>query len=572
MSVLTKPRSPLRPRLIRLVSAAGLGALTALSGALPMDAAAQNAGDFLAGRHADMQKDSEAAAIFYQRALAQDPDDPYLLQRAFILLAADGKFDRAVPLALQLQGDDPDNITALVVLAVDHFARGKVSLAEEFLDQLPPKGLSELMGPPLHAWLALARSNPDAALESLQAFDSLQGSEEIKLMHQALVNDLAGRVDEARAAYESLRQIRDRVSYRSALLMGNFYERSGDLETARSLYELASDQSGDAALFSESLERVAAGGAAPPAMIGTPQEGLAETLLELSTLFRRQRASDVAQIFVQLALHLRPDFSEGLLLLGEIHQDEGRAEEAIATYGRIPDEDPLAWGAKLRAAEELADLKRIEEALATLDELAMLRSERYEPLFRKGNLLRFEERFVEAAEAYGSALSRAEPLERRHWPILYFRGIAYEQSDQWDKAESDFLAALELEPEQPLVMNYLAYSWVEQKQNLERAQEMLRRAVQLRPSDGYIVDSLGWVYYRLGKYEQAVEELERAVELRPQDPTINDHLGDAYWRVGREREARFQWLRALGLEPGEEEAPVIERKLEEGLADQPKDI
>jgi len=137
---------------------------------------------------------------------------------------------------------------------------------------------------------------------------------------------------------------------------------------------------------------------------------------------------------------------------------------------------------------------------------------------------------------------------------------------------SDFLAALDLEPDQPLVMNYLAYSWVEQKQNLERAQEMLRRAVELRPSDGYIVDSLGWVYYRLGKYEQAVGELERAVELRPQDPTINDHLGDAYWRVGREREARFQWLRALGLEPGEEETPVIEQKLEEGLTGEPKDI
>lgn len=564
---------PLTRRLLsRLSIRSGAPLALALAVALATPAAAQNAGDFLAGLHADRQNDVTAAADFYQRALAQDPENPFLLRRTFLLMAAEGRFDRAVPLALQIQADDPDSMMALAVLVADRFAQGKAALAEDFLDQMPPGGLTDLIDPPIRAWLALARSNPDAALEALDGFDSLPGSEAIKLTHVALVNDLSGRVEEARAAYDALRGSEQRIAYRSALLMGNFYERSGEPEIARLLYEDAAQEAGDRTLFARQIARLESGGEPPDPLIRTPQEGLSETLLDLATLFRRQRASDFAQVFVQLALHLKPDFLEAKLLLGEIHQDEGRPVQAIAVYQTIPDDDPLSWRARLSAAEELAELDRMEEALATLDDLAADRPERYEPLFRKGNLLRMEERFAESAEAYGAALSRVDSEERRHWVIYYFRGIAHEQSDQWELAEPDFLKALELEPEQPLVMNYLGYSWVEQKRNLDEAQEMLRRAVELRPEDGYIVDSLGWVYYRLGKYPDAVKQLERAVELRPQDPTINDHLGDAYWRVGREREARFQWKRALGLDPDEDQVPVIEQKLEDGLPADAKDI
>ena len=154
----------------------------------------------------------------------------------------------------------------------------------------------------------------------------------------------------------------------------------------------------------------------------------------------------------------------------------------------------------------------------------------------------------------------------------YFRGIALERSGQWARAEKDLLTALDLQPEEPYVMNYLAYSWVEQKTNLDEARQMLIRAVELRENDGYIVDSLGWVYYRLADYDNAVIQLERAVELRPQDPVINDHLGDAYWKVGRHQEARFQWRRALSLKPEADSVPTIEAKIERGLGPQNDNI
>jgi tetratricopeptide (TPR) repeat protein len=302
------------------------------------------------------------------------------------------------------------------------------------------------------------------------------------------------------------------------------------------------------------------------------KDGVAETAFNLASLLSKERAEEVALIYTHFALHLRPDFVVAHILLGEVLQGQGRGQEAIAAYRQVPADSPFRWTVQLRIAEELARMERIDDALAELESLAELRGNRYEPLFRLGNLLRTEERFEEAVEAYDRAAERIGTPERRHWTLYYFRGIVLERLKRWTRAEKDLLFALELEPEQPFVMNYLAYSWVEKKLNLDQAKSMLVRAVELRPDDGYIVDSLGWVYYRLGEYKKGVTFLERAVELRPQDPVINDHLGDAFWRVGRHQEARFQWRRALSLEPEEDVAPKIEAKIESGLGDSPEDI
>jgi Flp pilus assembly protein TadD len=252
-------------------------------------------------------------------------------------------------------------------------------------------------------------------------------------------------------------------------------------------------------------------------------------------------------------------------LLGELFEGEGRWDDAIETYQEIGRDSPYGWNARLRVASALDRIDRTDEAVERLREMAEERSGRIEALVTLADILRGRERYQEAAEAYDGVFERISELEERHWSLLYARGIALERSRQWSRAEADFLRALELKPDQPLVLNYLGYSWVEQGDNLERALGMIEKAVELRPNDGYIVDSLGWVYYRMGSYVEAVEQLERAVELRPEDPTINDHLGDAYWRVRRFNEARFQWQRALSFTPDEELVPAIEAKLKLGL-------
>jgi Flp pilus assembly protein TadD len=276
--------------------------------------------------------------------------------------------------------------------------------------------------------------------------------------------------------------------------------------------------------------------------------------------------------FFAANLILRPGHPEANLLIGDIFAGRENNEEAVRAYRDVDPDAPLGWQARLRAAEALHAAERKEEAFELLRAMADERTDRTEPLVTLGNLLRRDQDYAEAEVAYSRALERIDGLERRYWPLLYSRGITYERTDRWPQAEADFLQALELEPEQPFVLNYLGYSWVEQGTNLEEAQEMLRRAVALRPNDGFIVDSLGWVYYRLGKYEAAIEHLEQAVELEPGDPVINDHLGDAYWKVGREREARFQWRRALSLDPEEEDAAAIEEKLEHGLRDESRTL
>ncbi len=196
-----------------------------------------------------------------------------------------------------------------------------------------------------------------------------------------------------------------------------------------------------------------------------------------------------------------------------------------------------------------------------------------------GSILRSKKRWVESIDVYDAAIKAVGTLEPRHWPLLFGRAIGYERSKQWPKAEADFLAALALLPPKPRsprdaaeraqVMNYLAYSWADMHMNIDKSFEMLREAVALSPGDGAIVDSLGWAFYRLGRYTDAVRELERAVLLKAGDPTINDHLGDAYWKVGRRREAFFKWSQALALNPEPEEIEKITRKLETGLEEGP---
>jgi tetratricopeptide (TPR) repeat protein len=312
-------------------------------------------------------------------------------------------------------------------------------------------------------------------------------------------------------------------------------------------------------------------GETPGPLVDGAQQGAAEALFNLAGLLNQEGASDLALVYDRMALRLRPDFEVGRILLGEVLQEQGRTQEALEVYRSIAPESPFHYVAQLRVAEGLEALGRLEPAARLLEAQAKAYPQRFEPLYRLGNLYRAKERFAEAEAAYARAIDRLKTPQTRHWTLYYFRGIALERTDRWAEAETHFKTALELQPEQPYVMNYLAYSWVEQRQNLERAQELLRRAVELRPDDGYIVDSLGWVYYRLGKYRKAVRKLERAVELRPADPTINDHLGDAYWQVGRRQEARFQWQRALTLEPKPDEVSAIENKLDHGLkaAEQP---
>ena len=304
-----------------------------------------------------------------------------------------------------------------------------------------------------------------------------------------------------------------------------------------------------------------------PPLVDTPQAGAAEVLYGLGAALGRRGGEDLGLVYLQLALYLAPSHPLALLSLADLYEAMKKPELANKIYERVPLNSPLQRNARNPARVQPRCARSHRRGESELEKLIAANPGDLEAIMALGNVLRGRKEFAECGDVYTKGVDTLTKTEKANWVIFYFRGICYERSKQWPKAEADLKKALELYPDQAHVLNYLGYSWIDQGINLDDGMRMIKRAVEQRADDGYIVDSLGWAYYRLGNYEEAVKQLERAVELKPEDPTINDHLGDAYWKVGRVLEARFQWSHARDLKPEPEDLVKIEDKLKSGLPD-----
>ena len=526
-------------------------------------------GNYLAGRFAHSRRDMSAAAQYLLAVLDEDPGNPELLRRAFMVMAVEDRMDQATTLARRLVALDDTVPFAPYVLVVDDLKNGRFAEAETRLNALSSTGFNAFMVPLLGAWVQVGLGQTEKALSTLDPLADKKGFQSMRLLHVGLINDAQGHDEAAEAAYRGATKEGQGLSIRLVEFLGNLYERTARPEAAEALYEEYLKEQPNSQLLEAARSRHGTD-ATPGRLIQTAADGAAEAVFGVANSLRQQTSLDIGLIFGRLALHLRPDFPLAQVMVADILESENRREESNAVYNAISPESPYAWTARLRVAANLDRVDRTDEAVALLGTMGKERPDRPEPYINLGDIQRNHDRFEDAVKAYDEAVKRIGALERRHWSLLYTRGIALERSQQWPRAEADFLAALEFEPEQPYVLNYLGYSWVDQGINLERAQKMIERAVELRPNDGYVVDSLGWVLYRLGKFAGAVRELERAVELRPEDPIINDHLGDAYWRVGRRQEARFQWRRSLSFEPEDDLLAVLRDKIKAGLGDTDK--
>jgi tetratricopeptide (TPR) repeat protein len=301
-------------------------------------------------------------------------------------------------------------------------------------------------------------------------------------------------------------------------------------------------------------------------LVDSAQTGAAEALYGIGATLTRRGGEDLALVYLQLSLYLAPNHPLALLSLADLYESVKKPAMAIKVYERMPASSPLKRNAQIQLATNLDAADRSEEAIKILKGVTAEDPKDIEAIMALGNIERGRKRFADCALTYTQGIDAMPSRnEKGSWVTYYYRGICEERAKQWSKAEADMRKALELQPEQPHVLNYLGYSWIDQGINLDEGMKMIKRAVDQRPDDGYIVDSLGWAYYRIGNYEDAVKNLERAIDLKPEDPTINDHLGDAYWRIGRTLEAKFQWAHARDLKPEPEELPKIEAKIENGL-------
>jgi len=515
---------------------------------------------YLVARHADRQNDFETAAEYYLEALFFDPDNTLLAQGAIDALMAFGDFEKAAEVAETLPRPERANSTSNIALIGDAAIESDYQRIVTLLEQ-DGVLINTLMDNLILGWAQVGLGNLDAGYA---AFDRVIGDDRYKaigLNHlglaKAFVGDTQGALD-AFAAIAVGNFQTARTVLAEAQILASIDRRA---EASRKLREAFGISPQVAGL----LRRIESGAQIDFDLVTSASDGMAEMFYTFADALNGEMPSLLNLYYAQMAAGIRVDDSEAILLVADMLEQLDRTELAREAYLDISVDDPAFYTAAKGVAETLQTEGQTEEAVAHLEGVIADVGPGPYVLVTLGDLNRQLHRYDEAAAAYSQRLSSDIRDGYQDWYVYYVRGISYERLGQWDKADADFRRALELQPSHPQIMNYLGYSLVERRENLDQALALIEEAVSLRPDSGYIVDSLGWVYYRLGRFEDAVAPMEEAAELLATDPIVNDHLGDVYWKVGREYEARFQWQRALSFDPEPEEVIRIKRKLEVGL-------
>ncbi len=548
-------------RFLRQVSFAAVLAV------LGMPLTAEPAGFYLAARSAAVTGDYDAAARYYTLALARDPSNPEILENASFALLALGDIDRAAVVGSKLLADGHNSqVAQMSVLAQ---TAGEENYADVLARILEDQGVGPLVDGLLRSWAQVGIGEVTTALSNFDKVGEERGLQGFALYHKALALAMAGDFEGSDAIFSMAEAGALRQTRRGAIA---HIEVLSQLDRTDDALEMLTSSFGSD--LDPKLEGMRAALVAGEQLrftqVNTARDGMAEVFFTVASALRNEASQDYTLLYTRVAEYLNPLHSDATLLSAGLLEQMERFELATATYKKVGRDDPAFHAAELGRAEALRRSGKPDAAIEVLESLAQTHSSLAMVHASLGDALRQMERFEDAAAAYDTALAQYEEETSGQWFIYYARGISYERLGNWEKSEADFRKALELNPEQPQVLNYLGYSLVEKQIKLDEALDMIERAVAARPDSGYIVDSLGWVLFRLARYEEAVAPMERATELMPIDPIVNDHLGDVYWSVGRFLEAEFQWKRALsfvdyGDASQEADPDRIRRKLEVGL-------
>ena len=518
-------------------------------------------GTFLAGTRAIADLNTTNAAQFFRDALTVEPDNPYIAERAFIALAANGEIEEAAANARALLEVSPGNELAQLALGAVALKERRFDDVTAALSDVRPDSFATILA----AWALVGEGKPAEADELLVDVggDNLRDA---LFLHRALMADIGGN---RQRAIELAQQANaaDPLDARGVELLARLLGNSGRFDEAEVVIDNYLREGFTHPMLyavGEAIENKRR----PGPFAETIEAGASEMFYSTGVAFARSRSPDIAAVLYQIGLYLDPEADVMALALGQILDQAGQHQLANAVYDRVPEDSAMKPTAVIRMAQNLEALDNRDQAINELSEIVRLNPEDFDAITALGDMQRLDERYLDAAESYTSALALSGGNRPSDWRNYYVRGISYERAKQWQLAEVDFRRALELRPDQPQVLNYLGYTLVDLGLKLEEALGMIERAVAAAPNEGYIVDSLGWAFYRLGRYDEAVEALERAARLEPNNAEINDHLGDAYWQTGRRREARFQWTIATYVD--EEDGLVTARaadKLANGLAD-----
>ncbi|MEP2704599.1 MAG: tetratricopeptide repeat protein [Roseibium sp.] len=575
-AVFSIERGPFKLRHLAIVSALALMPAVAVSEAnaettpavaigTPADLPFTLSGSYLSGRLAGFRKDFEQAAAFYEETLAADSQNPMLLERTFLLKLANGDVEQAAHYANALEVAGLRNFLAQLTLGAQEMTTANYAGATERFAEKGNGPLAQLSIGISQAWALYGDGQIENAIKTIDDLSGPEWFDVFKATHKAHLLFSAGRNEEALEAIDVAYTI-DQGAIRVVDAYARILAANGRQKDAIAAIDKFGTQFRGHPQLDQTREIISGGSVIPP-MVTEPAKGMSEVLYGLGAVIGRDGGEELSTSYLQLALFLDSQAEFASMALGTVFERMNQPDRAIDALLMVPKDSVLKREAEIQIGLNYNALEKLDQAREHLSVLIEKDPSDLEAGIALGNILRAHELYEEADNVYTTSLDTIETLEREHWLLLYFRGISRERLGKWDQSEEDFRKALELNKDQPLVLNYLGYSLVDQGLKLDEALGMIKKAVELRPTDGYIVDSLGWVYFRLGRYEDAVKELERAIELRPADPVINDHLGDAYWMVGRRNEARFQWNHARDLEPEDDELPKILDKIANGLKD-----
>lgn len=546
---------------------AGQAALadTTISDLLPDDLETTLSGSYLAAMNAARNRDLDAATVFFEEALSRDPKNPLLLDRTFTLLVASGNVEQSFPIAERLVQVTDSSRMAQIALGIQALKTKNYRESAERLNKGDRGELSNLTASLLAAWAAQGGGETDAALKIIETTQGPPWFDVFKNFNSALIADVAGQHDKALATIQAAYKA-DPTAMRVVEAYARMMARAGKTAEAREALDKFA-KTGVALPIIQALSDEIAAGKKPAPMASTVAEGAAEVLYGIGSALSSQKGGDEAGlVYLRLALYLDPKSDIARMALAEVLQGSQDYERSSKAFDKVARTSPLRRTADMQIAFNYDAMGKRADAIKQLKKLSLSDPKDPEALTSLGTLYRGDKRYADAADYYGKAIAVIAPDDPRNWLLYYYRGIAYQLADEWPKAEADFRKSLQLSPNQPQVMNYLGYSWIDQGINIDEGTDLIKKAVELKPDDGYIVDSLGWAYYKIGRYPEAVAQLERAVSLRPDDPTINDHLGDAYWKAGRKLEATFQWAHARDLNPEKpEDKDRILAKLAKGL-------
>jgi tetratricopeptide (TPR) repeat protein len=520
-------------------------------------------GRYLSAKFAASAGDVKGAATFYAETLKEDPENGDLLVSAFMYAAEAGDIDRAIELSDRVIAKDSQNRPARLIRQAGAFMKKDYTAVARDADPSSQGAFSLLTNNVVSAWAIAGTGEIDGALTMLDGLMTQRGVDGLRLMHKALILEFAGRDQDADAAYRQALAVMG-MGPRISDAYGRFLARKGRYEEATTLYSRVLMENPGHPVAILALRDIEAKKAFQP-LVTSPAEGVAEALFGIAASLNDRRSIEVAILYLNITLYLRPNFDLARVLLASHYERMDNFGMANTFYARIQPSSPYFAMTQIQAAINDGRMGQHDAGVAKLRTLVQRGSEDPDAWTALGDLLRASDRFADAIGAYDKALAVLKEDDRRMVQLYYARGVSLERSNRWTEAERDLRQSIKLNPERADVLNYLGYSFVDKGINLEEAVTMLEKARALRPLDGMIADSVGWAYFKLGRFQEAARTLEEAVQLIPGASDVNDHLGDAYWRVGRKIDARFQWQHALQLDPEADQKEIIQRKLQYGL-------